>query len=441
MHFANTIFRIYVGKALLLIFTFNSLVCLNLTFPQKISAQSRPIVITADQPNVWTLEQAHYLLAQMHRRNLDLKAQRMDKLDPNAINGKNIDLIRTIFEFNAVYNQVKGFENELLAENKEFNSKRRQQLITQRDRLNEENLALVRDIAKLENQLKRASETEKAQINADLDEKKANQAGVKELITQTDNELKTLNAPSGDLKDTSATAPTSTKLPDATLKAALDKAITAMDNKPSLNASLQLNNFLDLQYEILAKQLSLLRDEVGPGERLLFLEIPQSINSTRGKADKKWAQTWFKIAGYTVAEQNWQNTNDAKLSGDGKKKQIYETLSPAPTPTPNPMPNATPSPTPNPSSCPTPEPEHFETPKSGHSDITTISETVESILGRDELNVRCVLSTFDENSNNLKLLESKIKELDEQIAKLKQETDKEKIKELTEKLQQLNTQK
>jgi hypothetical protein len=57
-----------------------------------VSAQRRSIVVSAEQPNVWTLEQAHYLLAQMHRRNLDLKATGVGELDPNEINGLNFDV-------------------------------------------------------------------------------------------------------------------------------------------------------------------------------------------------------------------------------------------------------------------------------------------------------------------------------------------------------------
>ena len=50
-----------------------------------------------------------------------------------------------------------------------------------------------------------------------------------------------------------------------------------------------------MQYEIIAKQLTLLRDEVGPDERLVFLELPQSIYTTPGKADEKVAQTWWSV--------------------------------------------------------------------------------------------------------------------------------------------------
>ena len=43
-------------------------------FARPVFAQRpRPIVITFGQPNIWSLEQAHYLLSRMHRQNLDLQ--------------------------------------------------------------------------------------------------------------------------------------------------------------------------------------------------------------------------------------------------------------------------------------------------------------------------------------------------------------------------------
>src|ERR1700674_1785826 len=68
--------------------------------------KDRAIVINADQPNVWTLEQAHYLLAQMHRRDLDLRTKRLEDLDPNTINGLRFDVLRTLIELGANFNQA-----------------------------------------------------------------------------------------------------------------------------------------------------------------------------------------------------------------------------------------------------------------------------------------------------------------------------------------------
>src|SRR6266446_6843173 len=106
--------------------------CLTLSVQAQ---KGRPIIINADQPNVWTLEQAHYLLEQMHRRNLDLKAKSLEDLDPNAINGLRFDVLRLLVEAGASYNEASGFTNKLLKQNKEFDSQRRTQLISDRDKL------------------------------------------------------------------------------------------------------------------------------------------------------------------------------------------------------------------------------------------------------------------------------------------------------------------
>ena len=76
---------------------------------QNRSAEDRVIVINAEQPNLWTLEQAHYLLAQMHRRDLDLRAKSLDDLDANEIAGLRFDVMRMLVEFGATFNQAAGF--------------------------------------------------------------------------------------------------------------------------------------------------------------------------------------------------------------------------------------------------------------------------------------------------------------------------------------------
>jgi hypothetical protein len=111
-------------------------------------------------------------------------------------------------------------------------------------------------------------------------------------IEFNDNELETLTAPSGDFAKTEAEVQFN---PDRLPKSVFDDAfrdtakelIERFNKSPKLNASLMLDNFLQMQYEIIAKQLTLLRDEVGPGERLLFLELPQTINVAHHEADKK----------------------------------------------------------------------------------------------------------------------------------------------------------
>ncbi len=276
-----------------------------LVSPTRVQAQ-RPIVITADQPNVWTLEQAHYLLAQMHRRNLDLKAKGLSELDPNEITGLRFDVLRSLIEFGATFDQADLVNNKLRSQNMTFNAERRQSVINRRDQLRAESLNLTRNITQLQGERAQAAIPEdQARLDAEIKSQTELRAAVDKEVEFADNELKTLNAPSGELKPTEGAATFDpNKLPksifDDSFKDAAKKLIEDFNKAPRLNASLMLENYLQMQYEILAKQLTLLRDEVGPGERIVFLELPQSVNATHDKANKKWAQSWWKIVGYTA---------------------------------------------------------------------------------------------------------------------------------------------
>ena len=274
-----------------------------------VQAQNRVIVINADQPNIWTLEQAHYLLAQMHRRNLDLRAKSLEDLDPNEITGLRFEVLKTLIEFGASFNQADAMSNRLFAQNQEFNSQRRRDLTAKGDNLREEANSLAAEIEELEGQKADAtSDAEKERLDAKLTAKRTRLARVDKEIENVNAELKTLNVSAGELKGTTASGGFNPeKLPagllDKGVEAAFGDQIKAFNDAPKLNASLRLDNFLQMQYEIIAKQLSLLRDELGPGERLLFLEMPQTINVAHHEANDKWAQSWWKIAGYTRRER------------------------------------------------------------------------------------------------------------------------------------------
>jgi subtilisin-like proprotein convertase family protein len=276
----------------------------------NVRAQRRVIVVNADQPNLWTLEQAHYLLAQMHRRNLDLKAKSLEELDPNEIAGLRFDVMRMLVEFGATFNQADLASNRLLSANQSFNAERRQQLLTERDGLRRESVDLAGDIEALETE-KASTEDKDAQkvLDAKIAAKTNRLTRVDKEIETLNGELATLNAPSGQPKATTGGATFDpSKLPksdfDDAFKAAAAKQIEKFNQSPQLNASLKLDNFLQMQYEIISKQLSLLRDELGPGERLVFLELPQTVNAAHHESKRKWAQSWWKIAGYTRRERD-----------------------------------------------------------------------------------------------------------------------------------------
>lgn len=293
-----------LGGFLVGILIINGLVGIGPT-SQDVKAQDKVIIVKAEQPNVWTLEQAHYLLAQMHRRNLDLKAKSLEDLDANEINGLHFELMRTLIELGVKFDQGDLATNRLLSRQQDFNAERRQTLLARRDKLQEESLDLTGEISKLTKKKAEATTQEdKDRFDAQITAKTAERDKVGEQIKSIDTELGTLTAPTGTPQATQAeVAFDATKFPksvfDDAFKTAAETGITKFNETPKLNAILRLENSLDMQYNIIARQLTLLRDEVGPGERLLFLELPQTVNATHHEAKDKWAQSWWRIAGYT----------------------------------------------------------------------------------------------------------------------------------------------
>lgn len=307
-------------------------------FAQK--KERKPVVVSFGQPNIWSLEQAHYLLARMHMTNLDLQAKALTEaeLDPNITHGTRIQIIKQLLEIGAQFDQGIGFQNDRIVETARFNDTRRRELITNRDRMRTDSLQLARDINRLEGEraLVTDATSERArQLDAEIKQKKDDKTVVDQEVTFHDNEIQKLGPePTG-----TPTSPTPSaspfnkeRLPTSILDKLMDKELEKLlepGRDPKLNATTMLDNTIQLQYEIVAKQLTLLRDEVGPGERLVFLELPQSIYTTPGPGDEKMAQTWWHVNGYTrtdplvrlllelfEVEQKWENIQQIKAFKD-----------------------------------------------------------------------------------------------------------------------------
>src|SRR5215218_8250726 len=67
----------------------------------------KPIVVSFGQPNIWSLEQAHYLLARMHMTNLELQAKALTDadLDPNATHGTRIEILKQLLDISGSFDQ------------------------------------------------------------------------------------------------------------------------------------------------------------------------------------------------------------------------------------------------------------------------------------------------------------------------------------------------
>ncbi len=269
----------------------------------------KPVVVSFGQPNIWSLEQAHYLLARMHMTNLEIQARTLsdDDLDPNRITGTRIQILRQLLEVGAQFDQGIGFQNSRIVEKERFNDDRRRNLVTSRDQLRDESLSIEREKNKLisERETITDPDSERAkELDAKIKQMTNDQKAIDKRADAQDSEIGKINEATGSVSSPTPSASPFTKerLPDSILNKLSEdqlKKLFSTDKDPRLNATTMLDNTVQLQYEIIAKQLTLLRDEVGPGERLVFLELPQSVYTTPGPGDEKMAQAWWHVNGYT----------------------------------------------------------------------------------------------------------------------------------------------
>jgi hypothetical protein len=282
--------------------------------------------VSADigQPSVWSLAQAHYLLSEVHSASRDLQTKLPDfnALDPNRANAARLEILRTLLGIEAQFDESVGAKNRIEKETFEDRQGRRDQARTelpvreaelrQAERelldLQQQRLGLktedeIADAARGTGPLTEADRRRKARI-ADLDlriaqkteQKTRLQDRITSLRSVAEGDIETPSlataGPGTSTTDTIGAFPASATLQDFAKKF-VDEAGT-----PSLAASIALDNYLGMQYEIVAKQLTLLRDEVGPEERVIFLELPTSIYTVDQWANNhvvkvEWAVTRF----------------------------------------------------------------------------------------------------------------------------------------------------
>jgi hypothetical protein len=306
----------------------------------------KPVIITLGQPSIWSLEQAHYLLARMRRESIDLqsKSPTADDLDPNAVSGSRLNQLKTLFDVGVGYDASMGFNNNLLARNSQYNLERKQSLDARRDQLYQDLDKVTGELSTLKYQREKmngdgSDEVAKKLKDTEIEAKTAEQGVIRERITQTSGEIDKITAPSGQMTSpTPPNAPGKEQLPDSVLEKLVGEQAQALKDlvkkDPRLSATAVLDNHIQMQYELIAKQLTLLRDEVGPGERLVFLELPHSIYTTPGKAEEKLAQVWWHIDGYVRVDETAKRLTDleetrAKLKAllFASRRGEYERLS------------------------------------------------------------------------------------------------------------------
>jgi hypothetical protein len=284
--------------------------------------------IELGSPTIWSFEQAHYLLAQMRKKNAELKVAEMTNgFDPNAANALTAEEFLSGAFASGTFNGVDALKNSVEIDRYKSALARSRALTAELDQRNDEKLEIQSRITEVSRRLEHARselakeraalpqgqsesprtkelEADIARLTARLEdlenERLAIQGRIDSLATQAkaiEDALKTFT-----LQGTSPATPPATKglIPDQT--AASDLIANMIDRKEfgtaALPASIALQNYVDFQYELIAKQLTILRDEAGPGSRIVFLELPCSIYLDPKHAPGSLVEVRWNIDGY-----------------------------------------------------------------------------------------------------------------------------------------------
>jgi hypothetical protein len=267
-----------------------------------VGAQGREEGISIGQPYVWALEDAHYLLTRIHDRSHTLEAllPKSSDLDPRAIHQRRLELVRSLLSASVQFDATLGLENELALDTYRSETSQLSNLRQRRAVAESRLLDVTREITELEvlraelysaneqsatdaagqgsspgaSLLRPAGAASKAELDSKIASLRAEQAVLKEQIASITTQIGELSTSAPDLKVPEVSAATS---PPGDVVAELLKTAFAATSQPALPGNLVLDNYLQLQYEILARQITLLRNEISPDERLLFLELPHSV--------------------------------------------------------------------------------------------------------------------------------------------------------------------
>ncbi|NKB32628.1 MAG: hypothetical protein GKR91_05970 [Pseudomonadales bacterium] len=123
----------------------------------------------------------------------------------------------------------------------------------------------------------------------------------------------------GKLAQAPPTFASSTLTPSAQFPTLPDGIVEDITKEAEFNASLsaseQLQNFTEFQYELVANQLTLLRNEGGEDSRIVFIQFPQWVYANTKKSKDYLALTKWSLVGYCSSSDLEQGMN---LSGGSR---------------------------------------------------------------------------------------------------------------------------
>jgi len=309
------------------------------------TAKIEDVSVTIGKPRHWTLDDAHYLLADMHKRARGLTIKPPGAINSDAVQGARTRSLQSRIELSGSYSELVGLENEIKQENLEnavedLNTARadeqryKQQLEQQSSTL----LGLKREKAQLQaqsnglkaeidfndtliQQLKNSagSQTQIADLSKKNMEIAQEKRAVDVKLNQVTAEIALVEAEVSILetsldaarKDQSnltsqmqaVTAPALPELQTRLNAAAAQQQVQG--ETPNFPPSVIIDNYIDAETVALAKKLTLLRSEIGDDKTVVFLELPQSIQTADRKSDNRHVQVIWKIEQYCTGDQDW----------------------------------------------------------------------------------------------------------------------------------------
>jgi len=195
-----------------------------------------PLEVMIGRPSIWTLAQAHYLLAQMHKEDRALKVKALSEIDPNAINRQRIEILQTLIGVTGEFDQTAKVKNEILQQRYETNTTRQQTVQAELDRRNNDLIQTNRDLYFITvdlTRLKAVKPPDEDSIKAKTDEQEAKTLEKQSIVDR----ITALNAELTRLQ----TENVNTNLP------ALTGPFSAAQPSPSPLAN-KLNNLIDSNF-------------------------------------------------------------------------------------------------------------------------------------------------------------------------------------------------
>jgi hypothetical protein len=303
---------------------------------QRQQQQPQPVTVTVGRPSLWTLEQAHYLLSRIHAANLDLAGARPtgDDLNPSQTHGSRLEVMRQFFAATVGVDLSAGAINraatDVFRTSFDAGAQRKRALLVRLDQRREESLGLAGDIATLQGQIAAMADTDpdRKSRQQELTGTQGRKAAVDAEVTSLQADIDKIEDPQK-LELTNPAMPSGSSMPEGLTKKVVDKLSEGTApglSTPRLHASQILDNYVQMQYELVAKQLTLLRDETSPDKRLIFLELPYSMYTVPKKADGRLVQVKWKVTGLcgapakpnitsAVTEEQGEQSHPARFKG------------------------------------------------------------------------------------------------------------------------------